>query len=82
MKYRFEKVHWKAVLLFDGGVHYLIETSQSICSANQLADLYMIGSSFIKELKTTDALKFVTKTCKKQFYSDIFCFSFETKILL
>ena len=72
MKFHFEKVHWKAVLHFDDEVHNHIETSKSICNTNQLADFYMIGKSFIKELKTTDALKCVTKAFEKQFYSDIF----------
>ena len=49
---KFFCTHYENIELFHDGGHYHIETSPLICSAYQWAGFYMIGTSFIKELKT------------------------------
>ena len=45
----------KAILVSPSGGPYHIETSSSICKANQWTGFYMIGTSVMKKLKVVSA---------------------------
>ena len=45
----------KALEPFNGQCSYHVETSQLICSANQMTGFYMMGTLVVKGLKSTES---------------------------